>query len=48
MKPPNPVVNTTAPQKLLRSMTLEISSAQVSIAVELLAYTQANDEERDL
>ena len=29
-------------------MTLETSSAQGSIAGELLAYTQANDEGRDL
>ena len=48
MKPPTPVVNPTAPQTLLRAMTLEISSSQESIAGELLAYTQANDEGRDL
>ena len=48
MKPPTPVVNPTAPQTLLRSMTLEISSAQESIAGEILAYTEANDEGRDL
>ena len=48
MKPPNPVANSTAPQTLLRAMTLEISSAQGSIDGELLTYTQANDEGRDL
>ena len=48
MKPPTPVVNPTAPQTLLRAMTLEISSAQGSISGELLDYPQANDEGRDL
>ena len=48
LKPITPVVNPTAPQTLLRAMTLEISSAQRSIAGELLNYTQANDEGRDL
>ena len=48
MKSPTPFVNPTAPQTLLRSMNLEISSAPGSIAGELLAYTQANNEGRDL
>ena len=48
MKPPTPVVKPTAPQTLLRAMTLEISSAQVSIAGELLSYTRDNYEGRDL
>ena len=48
MKPPNPVVNTTLPQTLLRAMNLEISSAPGSITGKLLAYTRANDEVRDL
>ena len=48
MKPPTPVVKPTAPQTLLIAMTLEISSAQGSIAGELLAYMQANDDGKDL
>ena len=48
MKPPTPVVKPTAPQTLLRAMNLEISSEKGSITGELLAYTQANDEGRDL
>ena len=48
MKTPTPVVKPTAPQALLRAMTLEISTAPGSITGELLAYTQANDEGRDL
>ena len=48
MKPPTPVVKPTAPQTLLRAMTLDISSAQGSIAGDILAYKQSNDEGRDL
>ena len=48
MKPLNIFVNPTAPQTLLRAMTLEMSNSQGSIAGDLLDYMQANDEGRDL
>ena len=48
MNPPTPVVKPTVSQTLLRALTLQILSAQGSIAGEILAYKQANDEGRDL
>ena len=48
LEPPTPGVKPTAPPTLLIAMTLEISSAQGSIAGELLAYMQANDDGKDL
>ena len=48
MNPLTPVIKPIAPQTLLRAVNLEISIAQLSIVGEILAYTQANDEGRDL